>query len=102
VSEWKYHQPTVAGDGLAASRPSTQLGWAIAAVVTFWPLAIPAFVYSFRVDEAWRAGDWDGAFSASRSARTCGLVAVVVGAVSWLAMLVVMFAMWSGPSFPAP
>src|SRR5579875_3711281 len=33
--------------------PPSHVGWAITAVVFFWPLAIPAFIYSLRVTPAW-------------------------------------------------
>ena len=76
--------------GPPQEKPSTNIGWAIAAIFTFWPLAIPAFIYSGRVDGAWNAGDRAGAESASHSAKQFGLIAVIVGAVL-LVLLIVWF-----------
>lgn len=99
MSQSNYYQQPPSGYAVPAGRPSTQLGWAIAAVITFWPLAIPAFIYSFRVDPAWRAGDQYGAQSASRSARICGVIAVVIGVVSWLAIAaLLLLTMAVGPN----
>jgi hypothetical protein len=69
-------------------RPPANYGWAVAALVLFWPLSIPAFLSARRVDSAWAAGDRIGAFAASQTARTYGLVGVVVGAVLWLLVLI--------------
>jgi Interferon-induced transmembrane protein len=74
--------------GPPAAKPSTNIGWAIAAVFTFWPLAIPAFIFSGRVDNAWNIGDRAGAESASRSARNFGLAAVIVGIVVWVLVVI--------------
>jgi hypothetical protein len=73
---------------LPTSKPARNLGWAFAALVLFWPLSIPAFVHASRVDPAWHAGDRLGALTASQSAKTFGLVGVVVGVVVWILALV--------------
>lgn len=80
--------PTPAGP--PHEKPSSNIGWAIAAIFLFWPLAIPAFIYSGKVDPAWNVGDRAGAESASHSAKQFGLIAVIVGAVL-LVLVVVWF-----------
>jgi hypothetical protein len=74
--------------GPPSAKPSTNIGWAIAAVFTFWPLAIPAFIFAGRVDNAWNLGDRAGAESASRTARNFGLAAVIVGIVVWVLVVI--------------
>lgn len=70
--------------GPPSEKPSSNIGWAIAAVLLFWPLSIPAFIYSSRVDTAWNAGDRAGAENASRSARLFGLIGVIAGLIGLL------------------
>ncbi|MFN2517801.1 MAG: CD225/dispanin family protein [Jatrophihabitantaceae bacterium] len=70
-------------------KPPSNIGWAIAAIFLFWPLAIPAFIFSGKVDSAWNVGDRAGAQSASHSAKQFGLIAVVVGIV-----LLVLIVIW--------
>ena len=70
-------------------KPSTNIGWAIAAVFTFWPLAIPSFIHASKVDSFWFAGNRAGAQQASKDARLWGLIGVIVGAV--LAVLAVVW-----------
>jgi hypothetical protein len=76
----------------AGPPPPSRLGWAIAALLLFWPLAIPAFIYSNRVESAWYQGDVAGARRASDNAKTCGVIAVVVGVVMALLMIVLFAA----------
>ncbi|PZS17926.1 MAG: hypothetical protein DLM57_07360 [Pseudonocardiales bacterium] len=70
-------------------KPSTNIGWAIAAIFTFWPMAIPAFIFSGKVDNAWNMGDRAGAESASHSAKQFGLIGVIIGVV-----LMVLIVVW--------
>lgn len=67
--------------------PSKHIGWAIVAIFFLWPLAIAAFIYSFKVEPRWRAGDFAGAKRASDTVRTLGIVALVVGAVLTILIL---------------
>ena len=69
--------------------PPTRVGWAIAALILFWPLSIPAFIYSSRVESAWYRGDVAGAERASANVKTCGVVAVVIGVL--YALLMILF-----------
>ena len=71
----------------AGSPPPSRIGWAITALILFWPLAIPAFIYSSRVESTWYRGDYLGAERASANARTCGIVALVIGIVGALLFL---------------
>ena len=74
-----YGYPTPAGP--PQDKPSANWGWAIAALILFWPLAIPSFIFASRVDTAWNTGRAAEAFDASRQAKRYGLIGVVIGAV---------------------
>lgn len=63
----------------------------IAAIVLFWPLAIPAYLASQRSARALGAGDVVTAAREGRAARGFGVAAVVAAAVS----LVLTVAVWS-------
>ena len=76
--------------GPPQDKPSSNIGWAIAALFAFWPLAIPAFIFSSKVDNAWNMGDRAGAENASHSAKQFGLVAVIIGVVL-LVLLIIWF-----------
>jgi len=82
----------------AGSPPPSRIGWAITALLLFWPLAIPAFIYSSRVESTWYRGDVAGAQRASANARTCGIVALVIGVVIGLLMIVIFAALVSSTS----
>jgi hypothetical protein len=80
------------------SPPPSRIGWAITALLLFWPLAIPAFIYSSRVEPAWYQGDVAGAQRASDNVKTCGVVALVIGIVTALLMIVLFAAVFSSVS----
>ena len=82
--------------------PPNHIGWAIAAIILFWPLAIPAFIYSTRVESAWYRGDVAGAQQASNNARTCGIWAVVVGVALIVLWLIFFATVFSNASFGTP
>ncbi|MBP2319681.1 hypothetical protein JOF56_000066 [Kibdelosporangium banguiense] len=74
--------------------PPSHLGWAIAALVVFWPIGIPAIIKSTQVDRYWMTGQPVLAEQASRTAKTLGVVAVAVAGalvVIWLVMFFVFF-----------
>ena len=45
----------------APTLPSSNAGWAVVAVIFFWPLAIPAFNHALKVHPLWLMGDVQGA-----------------------------------------
>jgi hypothetical protein len=59
--------------------PPGNLGWAIAAIFLFWPLAIPAFINYGRVEGAWYRGDPAGAQLASANVKKFGVIALCIG-----------------------
>ncbi|QDQ93046.1 CD225/dispanin family protein [Rhodococcus sp. WB9] len=62
--------------------PPSNVGWAVAAVVFFWPLAFAAFSNALNVFPRWSTGDLDGALAASKRARTLGIIALSIGVLS--------------------
>lgn len=70
--------------GVPAYPPPTNLGWAIAALIVFWPLGIPAIINATRVESQWLRGERDRALRSSADARRFGIAAVVVGAALFL------------------
>ncbi|WP_370179987.1 CD225/dispanin family protein [Rhodococcus wratislaviensis] len=62
--------------------PPSNVGWAVAAAVFFWPLAFAAFGNALKVFPRWYSGDLDGARAASKRARTLGIIALSIGVLS--------------------
>ncbi|MBY6365599.1 CD225/dispanin family protein [Rhodococcus corynebacterioides] len=52
--------------------PPTNAGWAVAALVFFWPLAFSAFNHSSSVFLRWSLGDYQGAHYASERTKQLG------------------------------
>lgn len=59
--------------------PDKNIGWAIAALLLFWPLSIPAFIASLKVSDLWFTGRYQEALQASADAKKWGVAGVVVG-----------------------
>jgi interferon-induced transmembrane protein len=67
--------------------PPSHAGWAVVAVLFFWPLAFSAFTHSFNVYPLWAQGDVEGAKAASDRVRKLGQVSL------WLfGILLLLFA----------
>ena len=52
--------------------PPHNAGWAVAALLFFWPLSFSAFSHAFNVYPLWAAGDFAGAQYASDRVRRLG------------------------------
>src|SRR6478752_4953707 len=52
--------------------PSANAGWAVAALLFFWPLSFSAFTHAFNVYPLWASGNFAGAQYASDRARRLG------------------------------
>lgn len=61
--------------------PKSNVGWAVAAVVFFWPLAFAAFNHAMSVYPLWAAGDHAGAQHAAERAKRLGVISLAVWAV---------------------
>lgn len=69
--------------------PKSNIGWAVAAVVFFWPLAFSAFNHATSVYPLWASGDHAGAQHAAERAKRLGVISLAVWAV--LCVLAVIF-----------
>lgn len=74
----------------AGSPPPNHLVWAIISVFLFWPLAIPAIIFSTQVNAKWQAGDAAGAEEASRKAKQFSLWATILGVLSAVLLFVLL------------
>lgn len=68
--------------------PPTNAGWAVAAVIFFWPVAFSAFTHSSNVTRLWLMGDYAGAQAASERARSLGRTALFVALGLFVALIV--------------
>ncbi len=75
--------------GIMPDVPS-YLGWAIATIFAFWPLAIVAIVYATKVGNLLSLGDVRGAQEASRKAKMWCWIAFAVGVAEWIIVIVVI------------
>lgn len=78
--------PYPSSGGYPQQIPPTNAGWAVVAVIFFWPLAFTAFTASSNVTRLWLMGDHAGAQAASEQAKRMGKIALIV-----LAVLVVLY-----------
>ncbi|MBM4514578.1 hypothetical protein GS438_18700 [Rhodococcus hoagii] len=93
-------------------RPPAHAGWAVVALLFFWPLSFAAFTHAFEVHPRWSDGDRDGARHASNRVRRLGQVSLWIGgsiAVVLLVLYVLVSAVWIdahhhgiSPSFTVP
>jgi hypothetical protein len=71
--------------------PPGHLGWAITAILFFWPLAIAAFINYSRVESRWYRGDPAGAQQASDAVKRYGIIALCVG-LAIMVLYIILFA----------
>lgn len=58
--------------------PPHNVGWAIAAVLFFWPLSFSAFTHAFNVYPLWAMGNFAGAQYASDRVRRLGQLLLLI------------------------
>lgn len=61
--------------------PPSNVGWAVASIIFFWPLAFTAMTRALDVYPLWAAGRHEEAEAASATAKKLGIAALVVAAV---------------------
>lgn len=69
-------QPTAGQPATYPPRPPTNIGWAVASLLFFWPLAFAAFTHALDVYPRWASGDPAGAQEASERARRLGQISL--------------------------
>ncbi|MEE2058382.1 CD225/dispanin family protein [Rhodococcus artemisiae] len=70
--------------------PAQNTGWAVAAMLFFWPLAFSAFSNSAKVFPLWTMGDYEGAHRASAQAKKLGKISLMIWVV-FMVLLVVLY-----------
>jgi Interferon-induced transmembrane protein len=73
--------------------PPHNVGWAVAAVLFFWPLSFSAFTHAFNVYPLWAAGNFAGAQYASDRVRRLGQLSLWI-AGGLLLLFVVFYAIF--------
>jgi Interferon-induced transmembrane protein len=95
-------EPTTAPQAPAAPRPAAppplgppphHVGWAVAAVLFFWPLSFSAFTHAFNVYPLWAAGNYAGAQYASDRARRLGQLSLWI-AGGLLLLFIIFYAIF--------
>ncbi len=77
-----------------SGRYPAPIGWVIAAVILFWPTAIPALLASHRAARAAGAGDATASAHESATAKRWSIVSVCVGA-ALIVLSVVVSIVWA-------
>jgi hypothetical protein len=70
--------------------PPTNTGWAVVALLFFWPLAFSAFSHSSKVTALWMSGDATGAQYSSDQVKKMGKIALLVWGIC-TALLVIFY-----------
>jgi hypothetical protein len=90
-------EPTTAPQAPAAppplGPPPHHVGWAVAAVLFFWPLSFSAFTHAFNVYPLWAAGNYAGAQYASDRARRLGQLSLWI-AGGLLLLFIIFYAIF--------
>ena len=82
---FQYNAPV---EQIRPALPPQNTGWAVAALIFFWPLAFSAFSHAAKVYPLWATGDYAGAQAASASAKRLGRIALLVWAIFVVALIV--------------
>lgn len=88
-----YGQPVPQAYGTGQSCPPSNVGWAVAAIICFWPLSFVAMTRALDVYPLWAQGRHAEAQAASATAKKLGQISlwIVLGLiVLYIAFLVVM------------
>lgn len=85
---FQYNAPV---EQIRPALPPQNTGWAVVAVLFFWPVAFSAFSHSAKVYPLWAMGDYAGAETASAKAKRLGKIALVV----WVVVTVVFIALYA-------
>ena len=73
--------------------PPSNVGWAVASILFFWPLAFVAMTRALDVYPLWASGRHTEAEAASASAKKLGIISIVVFLGLFVLYFVFIFAM---------
>ena len=68
--------------------PKSNIGWAVAALIFFWPLAFSAFTHATNVYPLWASGDHVGAQYAAERAKRLGMISLIMWVVVWVLLVI--------------
>lgn len=77
----------------AAPSPPSNVGWAVAAIIFFWPLAFVGMTRALEVYPLWAAGRYSEAEAASATAKRMGVISLAIWAVLIVLYIVFIIAM---------
>ena len=83
--------PTMTND--ARLGPPSNIGWAVASILFFWPLSFVAMTRAMQVYPLWQAGRQSEAEAASATAKKLGVISLVVFAALIVLYFVFIFFM---------
>lgn len=92
-------QPGYPGQSVYAQNPSARpgppsnVGWAVASILFFWPLSFVAMTRAMDVYPLWAAGRHAEAEAASATAKKLGMISIAIVAVLIVLYLVFIFVM---------
>ncbi|MCT2274657.1 CD225/dispanin family protein [Dietzia cinnamea] len=73
--------------------PPSNVGWAVASILFFWPLSFIAMTRALEVYPLWAAGRHAEAEAASATAKRLGMISLAIVAVLIILYLIFIFAM---------
>lgn len=73
--------------------PPSNIGWAVASILFFWPLSFVAMTRAMQVYPLWQAGRHSEAEAASATAKKLGVISLVLVAVLIALYVVFIFVM---------
>lgn len=85
-------QPDTTSSTVPVTCPPSNMGWAAAALIFFWPLAFAAFGHAGNVTTLWLSGDRAGAQHASDQVKRLGKYALIAFAVLFVISIVLYVA----------
>ena len=91
--------PAYSGSGGFAAAPGARpgppsnVGWAVASILFFWPLSFIAMTRALEVYPLWAAGRYAEAEAASATAKRLGMISLAIVAVLIILYLIFIFAM---------
>ena len=75
------NQNMYAGNPNSAGRPNNNLVISIIGTVICWTIGLWGLLKAVKVNALWAEGNYAQAYDAARSARTLGIISIVVGAI---------------------
>src|SRR5690606_6508143 len=73
-TNYSAQSPSYVNTGAAQTGPPSNIGWAVASILFFWPLSFIAMTRSMQVYPLWAAGRYAEAEAASASAKKLGII----------------------------